>query len=115
MSVVDSSPVEAERVIATVRFALFLVTRDGALWFLVVLVTVELSALRRVEVLSPLIDDLTWPGHGWPLSLLGPLVRVHRIQADVSSCLRLEFVEFARERATADANLPLSRRTRSLS
>jgi hypothetical protein len=46
-SAVDS-PVEAERVIAVVRLEFFLVTWDGAFWFLVVSVAVELSALRRV-------------------------------------------------------------------
>ena len=114
MSVVESSPVEAERVIAAVRLALFLVTWDGASWFLVVLVTVELSALRRVEVPSPLLDDLTGPATDGLCRCLGRWFVYIGMDTEVSSCLRLE-VELARARATAEANLPLSRRTRNLS
>ena len=101
---------------AVVRFAFFLVAWDGAFWFLVVLVTVELSALRRVEAPSPLLADFTGPAADGLCRCLGRWFVAIDTYVDASSCLCLEFeVEFARASATADANLPLSRRTRSLS
>jgi hypothetical protein len=113
MSAADSSA-EVERVMATIWFVFFLVTRAKAFWFLVLLVAVELSALLREEISSPLFDRSAGPAAEGRCLCVGRWFVDTDI--DMSWCLRLEFeMEFARTRATALANLPLSRRTRSLS